>query len=165
MKKYFTAIILFSLFFATHFSYAKNIKNKEKIIFQCNLANKSTSQILHSVINGVDYYTYRNIKNGRKQIEITQTKTQTEKISWQNLLNPDGKNVNLFFSNGIYGYNVYSGFGIPPELGPDDVIDDIILYAGIIISKKDKNIQTIGCNTNNKNYISISDEYSYPPNP
>lgn len=151
MNKYFHIFFLFSLFFMAHNSYAKNIKNKETTIFQCQLSDKSTIQIQHNIINKIDYYTYSRIKNGRKQIELTQNKTQMLQNSQQHYLEYRGNGVNMFFPNGIYGYNVFSAFEIPRN-----ETDNIIFHHGVIISKGANELQTINCE---KTPIPLSNEH------
>ncbi|XXQ69320.1 hypothetical protein ACKLNO_05515 [Neisseriaceae bacterium B1] len=155
MQKIPSLIISSSLFFIAHHGYAKNIQNKEKIVFKCELKNRSTIQITHKTINNIDYFTYENIKNGRTQIQLTQSKARIMQNSVlpnsPHSLNFRGNGVNMFFPNGAYGYNVYSSFHMP-----DNENEKMIFRDGVKISKGDNSFPiTMECQ---KREISLSDE-------
>ena len=151
MKIYLHVITLFSLLIMGSYGYAQSMNNAKTTIFQCQLPDKSTIQIQHNIINKIDYYTYSRIKNGRKQIELTQNKTQMLQNSQQHYLEYRGNGVNMFFPNGIYGYNVFSAFEMPRN-----ETDNIIFHHGVIISKGANELQTINCE---KTPIPLSDEH------
>lgn len=151
MKIHLHFITLFSLLIMGNYGYAQSMNDTKTTIFQCQLSDKSTIQIQHNIINKIDYYTYSRIKNGRKQIELTQNKTQMLQNSQQHYLEYRGNGVNMFFPNGIYGYNVFSAFELPRN-----ETDNIIFHHGVIISKGANELQTINCE---KTPIPLSNEH------